>query len=76
MKIKILVVVPYFRLNEYRTITSVYPNIEFGQYVEKRSIKKRFITDFISLGIQDFTVFNTNRKVNQLKKGIKKLFEQ
>ena len=30
----------------------------------------------ISLGIQDFTAFNTNRKVNQLKKGMKKLFEQ
>ena len=37
--------------------------------------KKRFIVDLISLGIQGFTAFNKNRKVNQLKKGIKKLFE-
>ena len=37
--------------------------------------KKRFIADLISLGIQGFTAFNTNRKVNQLKKGMKKLFE-
>ena len=28
------------------------------------------------MGIQGFTPFNTNRKVNQLKKGMKKLFEQ
>ena len=35
-----------------------------------------FITDLISLGIQGFTSFNTNRKVNQLKKEKKKLFEQ
>ena len=76
MKIEIPVVVPNFRLNEYQTTTSVYPNIEFGSYDEKRSRKKRFITDLISLGIQDFTAFNTNRKVNQLKKGMKKLFEQ
>ena len=45
-------------------------------YVGKRSRKKRFIADLISLGIQGFTAFNTNRKVNQLKKGMKKLFEQ
>ena len=38
--------------------------------------RKEFITDLISLGIQGFTAFNTNRKVNQLKKGMKKLFEQ
>ena len=38
--------------------------------------KKRFIADLISLCIQGFTAFNTNRKVNQLKKGMKKLFEQ
>ena len=37
--------------------------------------KKRFIADLISLGIQGFTAFNTNRKVNQLKKGLKRLFE-
>ena len=28
------------------------------------------------MGIQGFTAFNTNREVNQLKKGMKKLFEQ
>ena len=37
--------------------------------------KKRFIADVISLGIQGFTAFNTNRKVKQLKKGMKRLFE-
>ena len=37
---------------------------------------KRFITDLISLGIQGFTAFNTNRKQNQLKRGMKKLFER
>ena len=37
---------------------------------------KRFINDLISLGIQDFTAFNTNRNVNQLKKRMKELFEQ
>ena len=37
--------------------------------------KKRFIADLISLGIQGFTAFNTNRKVKQLKKGMKRLFE-
>ena len=46
-------------------------------YIGTRSQrKKRFITDLISLGIQGFTAFKTNRKVNQLKKGMKKLFEQ
>ena len=50
--------------------------IESESYVGIRSRKKRFITDLISLGIQGFTAFNTNRKVNQLKKGMKKLFEQ
>ena len=37
--------------------------------------KKRFIADLISLGIQGFTAFNTNRNVNQLKNRMKKLFE-
>ena len=30
--------------------------------------KRRLIADLISLGIQGFTAFNTNRKVNQLKR--------
>ena len=76
MEVEIPAVVPNFSLNQYQTTTSAYPNIEFGSYVEKRSRKKRIITDLISLGIQGFTAFNTNRKVNQLKKGMKKLFEQ
>ena len=76
MEFEIPAVVPNFRLdNEYQTTMSAYSNIEFGSYVEKKSRKKRFITDLISLGIQGFTAFNTNRKVNQLKKGMKKLFE-
>ena len=37
---------------------------------------KRFITDLISLGIQSFTAFNTNRKLSQMKKGMKRLFER
>ena len=65
MEFEIPAVVPNFRLNEYHTTTSVYPNIEFEPYVDKRSNKKRrFITDLISLGIQSFTAFNINRKVN------------
>ena len=76
MEVEIPAVVPNFRLRQYQSTTSVYPNIESESYVGKRSRKKRFITDLISLGIQGFTAFNTNRKVNQLKKGMKKLFEQ
>ena len=76
MEIEIPAVVPNFRLRQYQSTTTVYPNIESESYVGKRSRKKRFITDLISLGIQGFTAFNTNRKVNQLKKGMKKLFEQ
>ena len=37
---------------------------------------KRFITDLISLGIQGFTAFYENRKQNQLKRGMKQLFER
>ena len=76
MEVEIPAVVPNFRLMQYQSITSVYPNIDSESYVGKKSRKKRFITDLISLGIQGFTAFNTNRKVNQLKKGMKKLFEQ
>ena len=50
--------------------------MNLNPYIGKRSRKKRFVIDLISLGIQGFTAFNTNRKVNQLKKGMKKLFEQ
>ena len=76
MEVEIPAVVPNFRLKQYQSTTAVYPNIESESYVGKRSRKKRFITDLISLGIQGFTAFNTNRKVNQSKKGMKKLFEQ
>ena len=77
MEFEIPAVVPNFKLDDdYQTTTSVYSNIEYGSYIEKKTRKKRFITDLISLGIQGFTAFNTNRKVNQLKKGMKKLFEQ
>ena len=51
MEVEISAVVPNFRLRQYQTTTSVYPNIEFESYVEKRSGKRRFITDLISLGI-------------------------
>ena len=76
MEIEIPAVVPNFRLKQYQPTTTVYPDIESESYIGKRLRKKRFITDLISLGIQGFTAFNTNRKVNQLKKGMKKLFEQ
>ena len=76
MEVEIPAVVPNFRLRQYQSTTAVYPNIESESYVGKRSRKKRFITDLISLSIQGFTAFNTNKKVNQLKKGMKKLFEQ
>ena len=76
MEVEIPAVVPNFRLRQYQSTTSAYPNIESESYVGKRSRKKRFITDLINLGIQGFIAFNTNRKVNQLKKGMKKLFEQ
>ena len=76
MEIEIPAVVPNFKLRQQQLTTTVYPNIAHESYVGKRSRKKRFIADLISLGIQGFTAFNTNRKVNQLKKGMKKLFEQ
>ena len=76
MEVEIPAVVPNFRLIQHQPTTTAYPNIASESYVGKRSRKKRFITDLISLGIQGFTAFNTNRKVNQLKKGMKKLFQQ
>ena len=72
MEIEIPAVVPNFKLRQQQLTTTVYPNIAHESYVGKRSRKKRFIADLISLGIQGFTAFNTNRKVNQLKKGMKK----
>ena len=78
MKKEILAVVPNFKLKQHEpTKTTVYPEMESGSYIGTRpQRKKRFITDLIILCIQGFTAFNTNRKVNQLKKGMKKLFEQ
>ena len=69
MEVQIPAVVPNFRLREYQSTTPTYPHIKSESYIGKRSRKKSFITDLISLGIQGFTAFNTNRKVNQLKKG-------
>ena len=63
-------------MKQHQPTTTTYPEIESESYVGIRSRKKRFIADLISLGIQGFTAFNTNRKVNQLKKGMKKLFGQ
>ena len=51
-EVEIPAVVPNFRLRQYQTTTSTYPNIESETYVGKRSRKKRFITDLINLGIQ------------------------
>ena len=66
-----------FELKQHEATTTVYSEMESESYVGTRSQrKKRFITDLISLGFQGFTAFNTNRKVNQLKNGMKKLFEQ
>ena len=73
---EIAAVVPNFRLRQHELTTKAYPGIESESYVGIRSRKKRFITDLISLGIQGFTAFNPNRKVNQLKNGMKKLLEQ
>ena len=75
MEKEIPAVVPNFELKQHELTKTVYPEIESESYVGIRSRKKRFITDLISLGIQGFTAFNTIRKVNQLKKGMKKLFE-
>ena len=68
--------VPNFELKQYEPTTTIYPEMESESYVGIRPGKKRFITDLIGLGIQGFTAFNTNRKVNQLKKGMERLFEQ
>ena len=76
MEKEIPAVVLNFRLRQHKLTTTVYPDVESESYASRGSRKKRFITDLISLGIQGFTAFNTNRKVNQLKKGMKKLFEQ
>ena len=77
MKNEIPAVLPNFKLNplEPEPTTEAYPETETQAYIGARR-KKRFITDLISLGIQGFTAFNTNRKVNQVKKGMKKLFER
>ena len=67
-----------------KEIPAVIPNFELKQ-MESDSITttaypirrtKRFIIDLISLGIQGFTAFNTNRKLSQLKKGMRQLFEK
>ena len=76
MEKEIPAVVPNFRLRQNEITTTANPAFESESYVGIRSRKKRFITDLISLGIQGFTAFNTNRKVNQLKKEMQKLFEQ
>ena len=77
MEKEIPAVVPNFELKQHESTTTAYSEMESESYIGTRSQrKKRFITDLISLGIQGFTAFNTNRKVNQLKKGMKKLFEQ
>ena len=85
MEKEIPVVVPNFELKplEPEPTTIVYPEFETKTHIETRSLayqntrkKKRFIADLICLGVQGFTAFNTNRKVNQLKKGMKKLFEK
>ena len=69
MEKEIPAVVPNFELKQYELTTTAYPEMESESYIGTRSQrKKRFITDLISLGIQGFTAFDTNRKVNQLKK--------
>ena len=65
-----------------KEIPAVVPNCELKQMESETTTAyppmriKRFITDLISLGIQRFTVVNTNRKLSQLKKGMKQLFER
>ena len=77
MEKEISAVVPNFELKQHELTTTAYPEMESESDIGTRSQRnKKFITDLISLGIQGFTTFNTNRKVNQLKKGMKKLFEQ
>ena len=81
MKNEIPAVIPNYKLKplEPEPATTTYPTTT-GRYYETFTMpelkrKKRFIADLISLGIQGFTAFNTNRKVKQLKKGMKRLFE-
>ena len=81
MEKEIPAVVPNYKLKplEPEPATTTYPTTT-EKYFETVMIpeskrKKRFIADHISLGIQGFTSFNTKRKVNQLKKGMKRLFE-
>ena len=82
MEKEIPAVVPNFKLKPLKpepTSTTTYPTTikkhsQTIAFPDTRR-KQRFIVDLISLGIQGFTAFNTNRKVNQLKKGMKKLFE-
>ena len=86
MEKEIPAVIPNFELkplNPEPTTTIAYPEPRTKSYTETKSLsypgtkrRKRFIADLISLGIKGFTAFNTNRKVNQLKKGMKKLFER
>ena len=82
MENEIPAVVPNYKLKPLgpEPATTTYPTttqryFETVMMPELRR-KKRFIADLISLGIQGFTAFNTNRKVKQLKKGMKKLFEE
>ena len=82
MEKEIPAVVPNFKLKPLKpepTSTIAYPtttekHTQTIAFPDTRR-KKRFIADLISLGIEGFTAFNTNRKVNQLKKGMKKVFE-
>ena len=81
MEKEIPVVVPNYKLKplEPEPATTTYPTTteRYFETVIMPEIKrrKRFIAGLISLGIQWFTAFNTNRKVKQLKKGMKMLFE-
>ena len=54
MEVEIPAVVPNFRLRQFQSTTPTYPHIESESYIGKRSRKKRFITDLISLGILRF----------------------
>ena len=68
MEKEIPAVVPDFKLRPAPTETTT------GQPNAKRV--KRFITDLLSLGIQEFSAFYQNRKQNKLKKGMEKLFKK
>ena len=82
MEKEIPAVVPNYKLKPLEpepTTTPTYPtttekHIQAIVFPDTKR-KKIFIADLISLGIQGFTAFNTNRKVNQLKKGMRRLFE-